>query len=88
LRGSLIEELKPKALEYLRNSRLAIGVGDVAKYLGVSWSTARQVLMELLVEGKIECEKTTKSRIFRIKSEPYRSLTNEGMEIPQRNFRK
>lgn len=70
MRERLIEELKPKALEFLKNTMIAVGVGDVARYLGVSWSTSRQVLMELLVEGKVECEKTTKARIFRIKSKP------------------
>ena len=66
---SMTEELKPKALEYLKSATMPVGVGDVAKHLNVSWSTARQVLMELLIDSKVECEKTTKSRIFRIKRE-------------------
>lgn len=60
------EELKPKAIEFLKNATMPVGVGDVAKCLSVSWSTARQLLMELLIEAKVECEKTTNARIFRL----------------------
>ena len=64
MRVSLVEKLKPKALEIVRSSSIPVCVGDVARRLGISWATARQVLMELMLEGEIECEKTTKSRIF------------------------
>lgn len=67
MRRSSAEELKPKALEILKKADMPICIGDVAHLLDVSWSTARQIMMELLVEGKVECEKTTKSRIFRIR---------------------
>jgi len=67
MRLSLVEQLKPKALEFLKSSSIPVGIGDVAKYLNVSWSTGRQVLMELMLEDKVECQKTTKSRIFRLK---------------------
>jgi len=66
LNHSITEELKPRALEYLNSAGVAVGVGDVAKHLGVSWSTARQLLMELLIENKVQCEKTAHLRIFRL----------------------
>lgn len=69
MRPSLTEELKPKALDFIQDSSIAVCVGDVAKHLGISWSTARQILMELLVEGKAECERTTNARIFRRKKD-------------------
>ena len=69
MRANLVQELKPKAIEFLQASDVAVGVGDVARHLDVSWSTARQLLMELLVEGKAECEKTTNAMIFRQKSD-------------------
>jgi DNA-binding transcriptional ArsR family regulator len=68
LRAS-VEELKSKALDFLETSTIAVCVGDVAKHLDISWSTARHILMELLLEGKVECEKTTKSMIFKAKKE-------------------
>jgi Mn-dependent DtxR family transcriptional regulator len=66
LNQSMTEELKPKTLLYLKSATMPVGVGDVAKHLNVSWSTARQVLMELLIESKVECERTTHARIFRL----------------------
>jgi len=67
VRLSLIEELKPKALELLRKADFVVRVGDVAHALGISWSTARQILTELVLEGEVEFEETTRGRIFRIK---------------------
>jgi predicted ArsR family transcriptional regulator len=69
LNESITEKLRPKALEFLRNSGMPVGVGDVAKHLKVSWSTGRQVLNELMLDGEVEYEKTTKSKIFRIKKQ-------------------
>jgi|GEM_PF-5629599 predicted ArsR family transcriptional regulator len=41
-------------------------INDLAKKLNISWSTARQILMELVIEGKVEAQKTPKSWIFSI----------------------
>jgi len=67
LRKGIVQELKSQALQILENSDMPICIGDVAKHFGIAWSTARQILMELLLEGKAECEKTTKSMIFKAK---------------------
>jgi|GEM_PF-4302368 len=64
---SLLEESKPKAFDIVKNAPMPIGVGDVAKKLGVSWTTARQVLTELVAEGKIRSLKTTKYRVYFVK---------------------
>jgi len=64
---SILEESKPKAFDIVKTSSMPIGVGDVAKKLGVSWTTARQVLTELVAEGKIRCLKTAKSRVYFVK---------------------
>ena len=68
-RMSLVEELKDKALEILQESRLPLGVGDVAKRLDVSWTTARAILLTLEAEGKISSLKTSKSKVFYPKRE-------------------
>lgn len=65
MRDSSIEKMKPKALDFLKTTTMPITIGDVANHLDMSWSTARQVMMELRIEGRVECEKTTKSWIFR-----------------------
>jgi len=58
-------KLLPRVIEYFQSTEVPVVVGDVANLLGVSWSTARQVLMELALSGEIECEVTTRGRIFR-----------------------
>ena len=61
---SKISMLKPKAKKFVELSTIPVNVADVAKNLSVSWSTARQILMELVLEGKIQSQKTTKAWIF------------------------
>jgi predicted ArsR family transcriptional regulator len=68
LRRNLISELKPKALLFIKKATTAVAIGDVAKNVNVSWSTARQILMELTLENKVECEITTNAKIFRPKA--------------------
>jgi len=63
-RASLVEELREKALGVLLKSDLPLGVGDVAKKLDVSWSTARAILLRLEAEGKVRSLKTSKSRVY------------------------
>jgi len=60
----LVEELKYEALEILRKSNLPLGVGDVAKQLNVSWSTARAILLTLEAEGLVDSIKTAKSKVY------------------------
>lgn len=59
MRASLTQKLKPEAIEFLQANDMAVGVGDVARHLDVSLSTVRQLLMELLVEGKAAKKTTT-----------------------------
>jgi len=59
--------LKPKALEVLRSSEIPLGVGDIAKRLDVSWTTARAILLTLEAEGKVGSLKTSKSKVYFIK---------------------
>jgi predicted ArsR family transcriptional regulator len=64
-----VEELKPKALEVLKSAEVPMGVGDVARLLGVSWTTARAILMALEIEGKVRSLKTSKSKVYFVKQE-------------------
>ena len=69
MRKSLIDELKPKALLFIKKATTAVAIGDVAKTVNTSWSTARQILMELTLENKIELETTSNAKIFRPKTD-------------------
>jgi len=63
-RVNLVEKLKEKALRLLEKTEMPIGVGDMAKKLDVSWSTARAILLRLEAEGKVRSLKTSKSRVY------------------------
>ncbi|MCD6241262.1 hypothetical protein J7K27_07080 [Candidatus Bathyarchaeota archaeon] len=64
MRKRLTQELKPDALKFIEDHSTPICITDLAKHLGVSWSTARQILMELLLEGEVDCQRTTTSSFF------------------------
>lgn len=56
---------KEKALKAVRNSPIPIDTENVRVKAGIkSWVTSKAVLLELLCEGKICGQKTTKSWIF------------------------
>ena len=74
MRRNVSIELKPKALLFIKNANIPVGIGDVAHHIKTSWSTARQILMELTLENKIEYEITSNSKIFRPK-------TNENRKV-------
>lgn len=71
-------ELKTLALEIVKETRLPTSIEDVARKLGVAWGTARALLLELAVEGKVSAQKTTKSWIF--STNTIRSVLNENRE--------
>jgi len=54
-----------KALEVLRSSSIPMDIENVRVRAGIkSWVTSKSTLLELLCEGKISGQKTTKSWIF------------------------
>ena len=68
------EELKRRALEALRRNQLPLGVGDVARELGVAWGTARYILLALALRGEVEIIRTAHGLYFRP------SRRGEGLE--------
>lgn len=56
---------KKKALQVLKKSQIPMDIENVRVRAGMkSWVTSKSVLLELLCEGKISGQKTTKSWIF------------------------
>lgn len=58
-----------RLLKLLEEAQRPVSVDYVAYNLGISWVTAKALLLELVLEGKIEGIKTTKSWIFSKKNE-------------------
>lgn len=42
-----------KALELLKEKRV-ITTSELAKHLKISWNTAEKILLELIIDGKVE----------------------------------
>ena len=59
-----VEKLKKEIREYIKTLREPFSVNDIAKRFEISWNTARTILLELALEGKVELLKTTKSYVF------------------------
>jgi predicted ArsR family transcriptional regulator len=68
MRTSLFEDYKvvDSIIALLLKTSMPVSVDFVAKNLGLSWSTARAILMQLCLEGRLKATKTTKSWIFSI----------------------
>jgi predicted ArsR family transcriptional regulator len=62
------ERLRQKAIDIV-SVGMPVSIDYVAHRLGVGWNTAKAILLELALAGKLEAEKTTKSWIFRTKPE-------------------
>jgi len=56
--------LQVQLLKLLERTPVPVSVEYVAHHLKVGWGTARAMLLELVVNGKVAGQKTTKSWIF------------------------
>jgi len=53
-------------VDLLRETDMPVSVDFVAHNLNIGWGTARAMLLNLAIQGRIKMEKTTKSLIFSI----------------------
>ena len=63
-------EVERKALEHIREAGMPVSVDYVARSLGVSWQTARTILLYLVIKGKLKMMDTTKGPVFIIEEGP------------------
>jgi len=57
-------KLMDRALEIVEKAGKPVSIDYVAYHLGVSWHSARALLLELVAMGKLKMIDTTKSYIF------------------------
>ena len=60
------EKVEAQVLKLLERTPTAVSIDYVRYHLSISWSTARGLLLNMTIKGKVEAEKTTKSLIFRL----------------------
>jgi hypothetical protein len=57
-------DIQNSIINLMRETGIPVDVEFVAQKLAIGWGTARAILLNLVVEGKVHMEKTTKSFIF------------------------
>jgi len=60
------EKVEKQVLELMQRTVTPVSIDYVAHHLKIAWATARGLLLNMTIKGKIEAEKTTKSLIFRL----------------------
>jgi predicted ArsR family transcriptional regulator len=56
--------MERQATELLKTSKVPCSISFVAKHLSIAWATARALLLNLTIQGKIKSQRTTTSIIF------------------------
>ncbi len=64
------KKYRVRILKILKKTSIPIDVENIRVQAKIgNWMTAKAILMELAVEGSVTAEKTSKSWIFRLRSE-------------------
>lgn len=58
--------IQSDVVDLLIKTDMPVSVEFVAQKLGIGWGTARAILLNLAIQGRVKMEKTTKSLIFSI----------------------
>ena len=56
--------MKSEVKAYIDTLDMPFSVQDIAKEFGISWHSARAILLEMALEGELKAMKTTKGYIF------------------------
>lgn len=58
------KKLSKNVLKVVRNSKIPVNVSYVSQQTGISWGTAKEILLELAARKEIEYNETTGGFIF------------------------
>jgi len=57
-------KLEEQIIELLKKTEIPCSIDFVAHNVEIAWGTARAILLNLVILGKVQTQKTTKSFIF------------------------
>lgn len=57
-------DIQNHVVDLLTETDMPVSVEFVAQNLSIGWGTARAILLNLAIQGRVAMEKTTKSLIF------------------------
>jgi len=63
------KKVEDKIIELLKETSIPCSVDYVAQHFNIGWGTARAILLDLVIRGKVKTQKTTKSLIFWVEKE-------------------
>jgi len=67
-------ELEEKLIKLLKDIEIPSSIDYVAQHFNLAWGTARAILLNLAVNGRIQTQKTTKSLIFWVEKETIKDV--------------
>lgn len=68
-----------KVLEIIRKLNDPFTITDVSKQAGIAWGIARQILMQLVIEGFLDFERTPNCLLFRHRGDKLRSKVTDSL---------
>ena len=57
-------KLEEEIVEYMEKTEIPVSVEFIAQHFDLAWGTARAILLDLALRGRVKVQKTTKSLIF------------------------
>ena len=63
------KKLESEIVEFVKKTEIPCSIDYIAQHFKLAWGTARAILLNLAVLGKINAQKTTKSLIFWVERE-------------------
>ena len=58
------KDLEIKIVKLLKEIPIPASIDFVAQHFNLAWGTARAILLNLVIDGRIQTQKTTKNLIF------------------------
>lgn len=61
------KDLESQIVKLLEETPIPASIDFVAQHFNLAWGTARAILLNLVIDGRVQTQKTTKSLIFWVK---------------------
>jgi hypothetical protein len=63
------KNLEIQIVNFLKETPIPASIDYVAQHFNLAWGTARAILLNLVIDGRVQTQKTTKSLIFWVEKE-------------------
>ena len=63
------KDFEEQIIKLLQETPMPCAIEYVAQHFKIAWGTARAILLNLVIDGRVQTQKTTKSLIFWVEKE-------------------